>query len=124
MEGRTARTFPLLVVLLAGSFPRLSAAATFTVTNTNDFGPGSLREAILETNSNAGLDTIVFAIGSGPQTIAPLSPLPTITDPVIIDGTTQPGYPGTPSSSSPARTRAPGRTGSGSRLGAARSGGW
>jgi hypothetical protein len=77
------------------------AAATFTVTNTNDSGAGSLRQAILDANGNAGLDTIVFAIsGSGVQTIAPLSGLPTITDPVIIDGYTQPGS--TPNSDSAA----------------------
>ena len=41
--------------------------------------------------------TIDFAIpGAGVQTIAPVSPLPAITDPVLIDGTTQPGYAGTP----------------------------
>ena len=36
---------------------------------------------------------ITFDIpGSGVQTISPTSALPTITDPVIIDGTTQPGF--------------------------------
>ena len=30
------------------------------------------------------------------QTIKPTSPLPAITNPVIIDGTTQPGFVGTP----------------------------
>jgi len=40
---------------------------------------------------------ISFAIpGTGVQTIAPASPLPAITNPVVIDGTTQPGYAGTP----------------------------
>ena len=37
-------------------------------------------------------DAITFSIpGSGVQTISPASPLPTITDPVIIDGYSQPG---------------------------------
>src|SRR6266567_8549025 len=86
----------LLLVVLAFSSARFSASVTFAVINTNDSGPGSLRQAILGANANSGLDTIAFSIGSGPQTIAPLSPLPTITDPVIIDGTTQPGYAGAP----------------------------
>src|SRR6185369_3392923 len=65
-------------------------------TNTNDSGVGSLRQAIIEANNNPGLDTISFNIGSGPQTITPAQRLPDITDPVVIDGTTQPGFSGTP----------------------------
>ncbi len=38
------------------------ALATFTVTNTNNSGGGSLRQAILDANANAGTDTIVFNI--------------------------------------------------------------
>src|SRR5262249_34379635 len=34
--------------------------------------------------------------GGGVQTIAPTSALPTISDPVVVDGTTQPGYAGSP----------------------------
>ncbi|HEY6118516.1 MAG TPA: FG-GAP-like repeat-containing protein [Pyrinomonadaceae bacterium] len=71
--------------------------ATFTVTNTNDAGPGSLRQAILDANSNPGLDSISFNIpGSGVRTISPLSALPNITDSLTIDGTTQPGFAGVP----------------------------
>ena len=67
-------------------------AATFTVINTNDGGAGSLRQAIMDANAAAGPDTISFNIPSGGvQTIAPASSLPAITDPVIIDGYTQPG---------------------------------
>ena len=69
---------------------------TFLVTNTNDDGPGSFRQAILDSNAHAATDTIAFAIGSGPATIAPIHFLPTITDPVVIDGTTQPGFAGQP----------------------------
>jgi hypothetical protein len=70
--------------------------STFLVTNTHNDGAGSLRQAILDANANPGLDTIAFAIDSGLQTIAPATPLPDLTDPVVIDGTTQPGYQGTP----------------------------
>src|ERR1700752_756775 len=63
----------------------------FTVTNTNDSGTGSLRQAILDANSMGG-GTIGFNIaGSGVHTISPLSQLPTITQTVTIDGYTQPG---------------------------------
>jgi hypothetical protein len=71
--------------------------ATFTVLNTNDSGPDSLRQAILNANATPGADLITFNIGGGGvQTIEPLSPLPTITDAVTIDGTTQPGFAGSP----------------------------
>jgi hypothetical protein len=38
--------------------------ATFTVTTTTDGGAGSLRQAIIDANANAGTDTITF-VGSG-----------------------------------------------------------
>ena len=44
-------------------------------------------------------DTITFNIpGAGPHTIRPteFAPLPGLNQPVVIDGTTQPGYAGTP----------------------------
>jgi hypothetical protein len=45
-------------------------AATFTVMNTNDSGPGSLRQAVLDSNAAAGSDTIVFDSSfNTPQTI-------------------------------------------------------
>ncbi len=50
----------------------------------------SLRAALMEANSDLGLDTIRFSIlGAGIPVIKPTSVLPTITDPVVIDGTTQ-----------------------------------
>jgi hypothetical protein len=73
-----------------------TAPALFTVTTAADSGLGSLRQALLDANGTAGADTIQFAIGSGLQTITPASPLPVITDPVILDATTQPGFTGTP----------------------------
>ena len=71
-------------------------AATFTVTSTNDTGAGSLRQVILDANASPGADSVHFNIGSATLTIIPLSTLPSITDPVTIDGTTQPGFAGAP----------------------------
>jgi parallel beta-helix repeat protein len=69
----------------------------FPVTNTADSGSGSLRQAILDANGNPGADMIVFDIPGPSAHMIPLSSnLPTITDSVEIDGTTQPGYMGTP----------------------------
>jgi hypothetical protein len=68
------------------------AAATFTVTNVNDGGAGSLRQAILDANANAGPDTISFNIaGSGLHTIQPLAGAMIISEAVVIDGFTQAG---------------------------------
>ena len=71
------------------------------VINTNDSGPGSLRQAIADANATPGLDQITFNIpGSGAElekfSITPLTLLPLISDPVVIDATTQPGYDGAP----------------------------
>jgi CSLREA domain-containing protein len=78
-------------------------ADTFVVTNTADPGNGTcdagctLREAIDAANANPGVDFIHFDIpGAGPHTIHPLTPLPDITETVSIDGSTQPGFAGTP----------------------------
>jgi uncharacterized repeat protein (TIGR01451 family) len=72
--------------------------ATFVVTNTNDdTNMGSLRWAITQSNATTGPNVIDFHIASsGVRTIAPTSALPTITMPVTIDGTTEPGYAGMP----------------------------
>jgi CSLREA domain-containing protein len=78
-------------------FVALTTSDPFQVTNTNDSGDGSLRQAILNAIASLAPDAITFAIpGAGPHTIALASELPSITDPVSIDGTTQPGYAGTP----------------------------
>ena len=66
---------------------------TYMVTSTADTGPGTLRQAIMDANSNPGADIIQFQIpGSGVHTIQPATALPQITDPVTIDGTLQTGY--------------------------------
>ena len=85
----------------------LLAPPNFIVTNGTDADDGicaldcSLREAINAANANPGMDTVSFNIpGAGPHTIRPTSTLPIITDPVTIDGYTQPGA--APASSTPA----------------------
>jgi hypothetical protein len=78
--------------------------STFWVTNTGDnggvnpapgAGTGTLRQAIIDNNAdaaNTAADTIDFNIpGTGVQTTQPLSELPAVTHPVIIDGYSQPG---------------------------------
>jgi parallel beta-helix repeat protein len=64
-----------------------------TVTNTNNSGTGSLRQAILNANATSGTVLVRFDIGSdcGPQTIALASALPDINANTIIDGYTQTG---------------------------------
>ena len=84
---RTLSLTARLVVLFAS----VGHAATFTVTNTNDAGAGSFRQAILDANGDGVTDNINFNIATGPFTIQPASALPTITNPVIIDGYTQTG---------------------------------
>ena len=62
---------------------------TFTVTNTNDSGAGSLRQAILDSNAADGSNTIEFDTSLIGQTITILSDLPISANAVIngdIDG--------------------------------------
>ncbi len=72
--------------------------ATYTVnstadTNTGSGSSGTLRWAINQANAAGNADTIVFAIpGAGSQTITLTSTLPAITNPLIINGTTQSGW--------------------------------
>ena len=65
--------------------------ATFTVTSAADTGDGTLRDAIERANALAGPDTVLFAITpDGRKTINLSTALPQITDPLAIDGRTQP----------------------------------
>ncbi|HTH53908.1 MAG TPA: hypothetical protein VL495_08165, partial [Edaphobacter sp.] len=63
--------------------PHIASAATYTVTNTADFGAGSLRDAINQVNGGAGGDTINFSGVTG--TIMVTSQL-TISQQVTING--------------------------------------
>jgi hypothetical protein len=84
-----------LVLALVGAVS--IEAATFTVVNTNDAGPGSLRQAILDANGTPGADLVSFALpGAGPHSISLATQLPLLSDAVTIDGTTQAGYSGHP----------------------------
>ena len=61
----------ILFVVFAGGSVKVHAD-TFVVTNTNDSGAGSLRQAILNANTNVGLDSIDFNIpGDGPILSSP-----------------------------------------------------
>src|SRR5262245_9133330 len=96
MTSYAPRVFARIVLMLSLGAAAASAT-TYTVTSTTDSGAGSLRQAITDANANGGTDTIAFNIaGSGVHTIEVPTALPTITSPVIIDGTTQPGYAGAP----------------------------
>lgn len=81
-----------LVVALFSLLLTPSDAAVFTVTSANDSGPGTLRQAIQDANLSPEADSIHFDLpGDRVHTLAPLTPLPEITNSVHIDGYTQPG---------------------------------
>src|SRR5882672_8509058 len=81
-----AKRISLALAFLLFTLPTI--AATFTVTSSADTDDGTcdsnctLREAINAANSNPGFDTINF---SGAMSIN-TADLPSITDPVFIDG--------------------------------------
>jgi len=80
---------------------RRTLLSTFLVTNTNDSGAGSLRQAISDSNASPatspGQNEIDFSIGAtGPQTINVATPLPVVTAPVYLNATSQPGYTSAP----------------------------
>lgn len=94
------------VAVTVPSYGRTSApAAVWVVNSAKDPGTGlcdaaecTLREALVAANGNGpGADVIEFAIpGSVPILMRPKTPLPAIETAVTIDGSTQPGYTGTP----------------------------
>ena len=112
-DSETRAIAGLLVGILALAAAPAAAQNTFTVDATGDAGdatPGdgtcatasgdcTLRAAIEEANNTAnsgGPDEIAFDLsGGGPHTIQPSSALPIITDPVVIDGTSEPDHPNT-----------------------------
>src|SRR6185369_5191626 len=58
--------------------------ASLIVTNVNDAGAGSLRQAITDANANAGVNDSSFNLPAGPQTINLAGALPDITDSITI----------------------------------------
>ena len=81
----------------------LFSSPTELVTTTADMGPGSLRQAIESADAATNPSDIAFDIpasdpgySNGVWTVSPDTALPAITEPVILDGTSQPGYAGTP----------------------------
>ena len=85
-------TFKYLLIFLSTLTLSTLSANTYTVINTYTGGSGSLREAILDANNNPGLDTIDFQLSPpGIQYIVLYTPLPSIDDPVFLDGYSQNG---------------------------------
>jgi len=89
----------IVFLLLVLNFSSLHSEV-FTVSNTDNSGTGSLRQAIVDANNEAGDDSIVFNIPSGECDgmntgicrILIDSAFPIITEGVTIDGTTQPQW--------------------------------
>ena len=80
------------LILFSLILPSSIFATTFTVTNNNASGAGSLDQAIDDANNNPGTDNIIFNIAGSSvaaRTITLTSDLPDIDEAVIIDGTTQ-----------------------------------
>ena len=76
--------FALAFISLAFIASDRASAQTYSVTNANDSGVGSLRQAILQANADSGPSQIVMADGLG--TIRLKSALPIISQAVSIDG--------------------------------------
>jgi CSLREA domain-containing protein len=96
---------------ISDSLRPAAAAGAFTVNSTGDgadsntadgvcndgAGNCTLRAAMQQANATTGVDNINFNIpGTGAHTITISSALPEVTDPVVIDAATQPGYAGSP----------------------------
>jgi hypothetical protein len=85
-----ARVLILFLFACQWLAPQPVFASTYNVTNTNDSGPGSLRQAIIDANNRSGADAINFNIPksdpgyqlrmSGVWTIQPVTPFPSLTD--------------------------------------------
>lgn len=89
--------FILIVLLIIPS--AIAQPAEYIINSNADTDDGvcdvthcTLREAINAANANPGEDTIFYDEVDDPEMIYLLTPLPTITEPVIIDATYPPAY--------------------------------
>jgi Bacterial pre-peptidase C-terminal domain/Right handed beta helix region len=91
-SGRSARRSPHRSSPVEALEPR-RLLATFIVSNVNDTGPGSLRQALLDVAGRPGSGHFIeFGIpGAGPHRIVPRSALPTVAKLTVVDGFSQPG---------------------------------
>jgi len=88
--SRARRASAVTIALAVGFAGALIAApaanaATFSVTSTNDAGPGSLRQAVLDANASAGFDTITIAL-TFPATSIFIDSTIVVTDGVHLQG--------------------------------------
>lgn len=84
MAHKYTKTILLLIFMMAAT---ASFANTFSVSNTNDAGAGSLRQAILDANAHIGTDTVTFSTAGSITLASQIS----ITDVVYINGYSAPG---------------------------------
>jgi len=92
MTRNPQRTRPTLALAVEQLEDR-SVPSTFTVLSLQNDGAGSLRQAIRRAEAHPGPDVINFGVAG---TIRLTNALPAITDNVDIDGTSAPGFAGTP----------------------------
>lgn len=85
-----AIVFPILIlaVFMNTILTYASPTGVFTVTNVNDSGSGSLRQAILDANDTGGHDTIEFDLPPSSTIVLGGTQLPVISDSLTIDGST------------------------------------
>ena len=100
LKTRKQQQYGLLLLCLL--FWSVGQAATFTVTSTANNGPGTLNQAITDANANGNpgeVDIIQFNIATGGTTVKTIiltTTIPSITEPLLIDGTSQTGFSSTP----------------------------
>jgi len=93
-KANPLRAIQILALLF---LPYAASSNTYTVTNTNSSGAGSFRQAIIDANANPDADVIEFNIGGGgAHQVDANFPGAVLNSDVTVDGTTQPGYSGTP----------------------------